>query len=800
MLICFASTTGPVRGASEGVKLKGRPYHRIHFCCCADALTLAEDRTLQVCAAVTAKREERDQQCLLPPLFYPHKSLSRGVSLMAGGEVLLQVRFTLLLLWLEVFLVLTGWSKDEPSQHHSPPEVVIPLKITGTGKRIKASGWLSYRLHFGGQRHIVHMKVKKLFLARNLPVFTYTDQGALLEDHPYVQNDCYYHGYVEGDPESLVVLSSCLGGFLGMLQINDTIYEIKPKMFSKTFEHLVYKLDSEEAQFPMRCGLTEEEIARQLTFHRSNDTLMQSAYEGWWTHLLTIELAIVVDKNRYVSLDSNETNVQREVFNLVNLVNSFYAAMEVNLALYGIEIWTEENFVSDENINTFLSEFCKWKHGNLGHRVHHDIAHVIADKHFGIYLGLAYVGTVCVSSYNCAVLRFSGNKMSDFGVITAHELGHNLGMPHDENYCVCAQSRCIMFPAKVDSSKFSNCSYASFWNTVIKKTCLRNTPNLENILKEKRCGNSVVEEGEECDCGSFKSCNRNPCCLLNCQLRPGAACAFGACCENCQFTSAGKLCRAEVNECDLPEWCNGSSSQCPEDVYLQDGTPCQNGSYCFEKRCNNRDGQCRKIFGEDAKNANLRCYTTMNTRGDRFGHCGISGNKYVKCKLPNVLCGRVQCENITVLPLLQQHSTVHRIHLNNVTCWGTDYHFGMTIPDMGDVKDGTECGPDKICIHRECVPMDVLKRVCTNLTCNMKGVCNNKEHCHCISGWSPPRCKFIGHGGSVDSGPPSGKKKRGKNKSGRQPQKHPTVFVDSLVGFTFMLFDISFQEKEKETI
>jgi hypothetical protein len=183
---------------------------------------------------------------------------------MALGEALVHVRVTFLQLGLDV-LLFSGWSHSVPAQYHSPPEVVIPLRLTDTSRGMKTPDWLSYSLHFGGQRHFVHMKAKKLLISRHLSVFTYTDQGALLEDQPYVQNDCYYHGYVEGDPESLVALSTCFGGFQGTLQINDMLYEIKPKSLSDTFEHLVYKMVTDETEIhPRRCALTEEERARQL--------------------------------------------------------------------------------------------------------------------------------------------------------------------------------------------------------------------------------------------------------------------------------------------------------------------------------------------------------------------------------------------------------------------------------------------------------------------------------------------------------------------------------------------------------
>ena len=77
-----------------------------------------------------------------------------------------------------------------------------------------------------------------------------------------MKNDCYYHGYVDRDPESMVIINTCLGSLQGILEINGTAYEIVPKSSTSTFEHLTYRMDNEESEsFPMRCGLTEEETS-----------------------------------------------------------------------------------------------------------------------------------------------------------------------------------------------------------------------------------------------------------------------------------------------------------------------------------------------------------------------------------------------------------------------------------------------------------------------------------------------------------------------------------------------------------
>lgn len=45
------------------------------------------------------------------------------------------------------------------------------------------------------------------------------------------------------------------------------------------------------------------------------------------------------------------------------------------------------------------------------------------------------------------------------------------------------------------------------------------------------------------------------------------------------------LCRAATNKCDLPEYCNGRTEECPADFYVQDGVLCpgrDNVTYLFK--------------------------------------------------------------------------------------------------------------------------------------------------------------------------------------------------------------------------
>uniref|UniRef100_A0A4X1T2Z7 Peptidase M12B propeptide domain-containing protein n=1 Tax=Sus scrofa TaxID=9823 RepID=A0A4X1T2Z7_PIG len=122
-------------------------------------------------------------------------------------------------------------------------------------------GWLSYSLHFGGQRHIIHMRPKKIFWPGHLLVMTQDDQGALQMDYPFIPSDCYYLGYLEEIPFSRVTVDTCYGGLRGFIKLDDLTYEINPMKESQRFEHVVSQIVADaNAVGPMYpLGYKEEE-------------------------------------------------------------------------------------------------------------------------------------------------------------------------------------------------------------------------------------------------------------------------------------------------------------------------------------------------------------------------------------------------------------------------------------------------------------------------------------------------------------------------------------------------------------
>ncbi|CAM5074977.1 unnamed protein product [Natator depressus] len=654
-----------------------------------------------------------------------------------------------------------------------------------------------------------------MFIAPNFPVFTYNEKGDLITDYPYIQSgqgishdqngecstvlwwilgpqeavgmtammvklvppnppvfqpeadDCYYSGYVEDVPESAVVLSTC-SGLWGHLMIYDLNYEIEPVKSSSTFQHVIYRMSADEDS-PDRCGVTDEDIEDQATKgteHQISMVQMERQLEvdkheldTWYTSTRYLECYFVADKAKFRYEDSNETLLTLKMVQYVHFTNEMYRPFGLHVVLIGLEFWTERDLITiTHNLGDSLGFYSAYVGRFLMGRVRFDHTELILGGRYPGGLGFSYGDNLCTRTPSVAVVKARGKTTLYDATIVAHEMGHSLGFPHDDEKkniargCVCKcprKGKCIMWsysPFYI-CTEFSNCSRADYFNMIRKpgKTCLLNIPE-KKIFGTQMCSNGVIEDEEECDCGMDEVCLRGGCCLSNCTIKRGAACVSGLCCKNCQFHKQGKICRESIGECDLPEYCNGTSHWCPEDVFKQDGTPCGDKDCCFQGRCHNHERQCKAVFGKAAHLAPLSCFKAVNTEGDRCGNCGGDGLTYNKCQDNDLGCWRCP-------PDSWSGKTVISSEWEGLGNLARVPSHGLEVAAMR--ARGAACREKRrICINRTCVDIKILDYDCNCTKCSNRGLCNSKKNCHCNFGWAPPDCTLKGFGGSVDSGPP----------------------------------------------
>jgi len=263
----------------------------------------------------------------------------------------------------------------------------------------------------------------------------------------------------------------------------------------------------------------------------------------------------------------------------------------------------------------------------------------------GSAVGLAWLGQACVSGSITANSSTTGNGQSNGGgsetvtganvvirtqgasewQIIAHETGHTFGAVHDCTSTTCASAntvsssqccplnsgtcsageRYIMNPSTSNGiTDFSPCSIGNICSALgrnsVRSTCLADNRGVVTITGQQ-CGNGIVEDGEDCDCGGADGCGNNACCDgATCKFKAGAVCddSNEACCNSCQLASNGTVCRASTGVCDPAETCTGRSALCPADVTTPDGHGCgSSGLKCASGQCTSRDVQCKTVMG-----------------------------------------------------------------------------------------------------------------------------------------------------------------------------------------------------------
>ncbi|XP_051530433.1 disintegrin and metalloproteinase domain-containing protein 9 [Myxocyprinus asiaticus] len=617
---------------------------------------------------------------------------------------------------------------------------------------------ITYSITINGNELLLHLTKNRDFLSNDFVVFSH-DVKNKVKAHTEKLEYCHYQGHVEGYEDSLVALSTC-EGLRGVILIGNESYGLEPILRSEAKKHLLFLLKDSQSE-PFVCGLANETSPAEDQSHhadlsmflRKKRNLPQTKY---------VELAIVVDNQRFNFMKGNTTAVREEMVQLANLLDTYYKQLNIRVSLVGLEIFDKGNpFDVDGNPGEVLGRFVQWRRTQLLPRLRHDVGQLIVGRsgaYPGGVLGMAFVGTVCSVHNGGGINVFSNNGLQYFSTVMAHELGHNLGMNHDNNGCVCDGS-CIMAASASGGTKFSDCSGSYFESLILRGggVCLRNQPSQDNIISVPRCGNGLLESGEECDCGTPQECSNKCCNAATCTLTKGSTCAAGSCCENCQIKVSGTPCRPSVNPCDLPEFCGGESAFCPADFYLMDGLPCAgNTAFCYEGRCQTFDYQCKQLFGSGATEADQKCFSYVNTIGNEFGNCGYSGSRPVPCSVANSMCGKIQCIFDSNKPPAGAAVSVVKIEGDTITCMNADFRLGSDVPDPAYVKTGSVCAPGKVCLDFKCLNSSVLdqsQKCDAQRNCSSNGVCNDHFNCHCDNGWAPPNCNKRGRGGSIDSGP-----------------------------------------------
>ncbi|XP_032085068.1 zinc metalloproteinase-disintegrin-like ohanin isoform X2 [Thamnophis elegans] len=634
-------------------------------------------------------------------------------------------------------------------------EVVYPQKVHALHRRDVGEAQkpdqkttyddtMQYEFKVNGEPVVLHLEKNKELFSKDYTETHYSPDGREITTSPLVEDHCYYSGHIQNDTDSTASINAC-HGLKGYFKNQGEKYLIEPMKLSDSEAHAVYKYENleEEDDTPKICGVTNTTWDSDEPLTKTSRMSMNIEKKEYLQARKYVEFYVAADNRVFRKYNRNITETRLRIFDMVNYINTVYKVLKIHIAFIGLEIWSDADKIEiNEAAGVTLNRFSTWRESVLKRRKNNDIAQLLTGIDFtGPTVGLAFLASMCNPSFSTGVIQDHGSNPLVTGSTMAHEMGHNFGMEHDSDQCICKSGRCIMSAQQsyTPPQEFSSCSLQDFQNFILKKSpqCILNKPTRKDIISPAICGNDFVEEGEECDCGSPEECKNDCCDAATCKLNPGAKCADGECCEKCQFKRGGTVCRTMKHDCDLPELCTGQSAQCPLDRFSVNGRPCQNNQgYCYMGKCPTLANQCIALWGPDGKVGADSCFA-VNRKGVYYGHCRKANGSYSPCKPKALKCGKLYCTGGTRMP-----SDGNLVAFSN--CRGSFAKENEI--EVGQVHPGTKCGEGMVCNNGECVEIETAYRS-TNCSqkCPGHSVCDHELQCQCQEGTTPPYCDPTGN-------------------------------------------------------
>ncbi|XP_033231611.1 disintegrin and metalloproteinase domain-containing protein 19 isoform X2 [Belonocnema kinseyi] len=585
---------------------------------------------------------------------------------------------------------------------------------------------------------------------------------------------CYYHGTVRDYPGASAAFHTC-NGVSGVIHLGNETFVIHPFYggdLSQKHPHVIFEARTKANKGCANSGNLEWRLKNRRQKHVGLvEPILNRFKRDVREATKYIETAIIIDKAMFDKRNgSTRAEVVHDIIQVANIADLYFRTLNTRVSVVYIETWQGGNQAPIDksmDIGRALLNFNDYTMRKM-YQISPDTTQLLTGETFqGGESGMAVPETVCSQRSVGISVDLNAYEPHLLAGTMAHMIGHNIGMGHDDGReecfcrdwhgCIMAQS--IVGLENVQPYKFSDCSKSDYAGALKSGNgmCLLNKPN-ELQVDTRTCGNRVIDDGEQCDCGTIDECHElDPCCdPITCKLTSEAECASGPCCSDCKLRARGVVCRESTNECDLPEACSGETGQCPPDVYKKNGNPCYNNNgYCFNGFCPALDMQCEQVWGYGGVAADKQCFEQFNSKGSINGHCGTdSSGHYVKCEPENVRCGSLQCKNGNVKPVTNGlndlfSTTIISIKGQQIECKATTVRVeGSEMPALGLVRDGTSCGDNLICTNQTCTSLfpHVDQSKCpsnhNNNECSGNGVCTNINKCYCNPGWTGPDCSI----------------------------------------------------------
>ncbi len=264
-----------------------------------------------------------------------------------------------------------------------------------------------------------------------------------------------YKGIVKGDPHSEVRLMIESGRVEGFFDSGNDRFFLEPALRysdeAKSGEIVVYRSEDVRHREDFWCS---SEMPAKIETGREMATQQNAESVQSYRRL---DIATEAD-SQFVSLNGGATPTNNEILSILNMAEgTFSEEVGVRFRVTYQHTWSGSDPFTGSNTDQLLRSFQNHWNANFGN-VQRNTTHLFTGKSYAQSQGFAFFGVVCSNpAFAYGLTGYVGWAPGKY-LVTAHEIGHNLGANHADAAQSCTNT--LMNAQLSGSTPLSFCGFS----------------------------------------------------------------------------------------------------------------------------------------------------------------------------------------------------------------------------------------------------------------------------------------------------------------------------------------------------